>query len=179
MARTTLEHVEGPAVIHGGHEQTRHLRVVAGSKMGWVNRREHPLTWAFDRGQLGRGGAIEMAEAKRRLNAGEEYRVLYETSRGRTRDSTDLDVVKGGGGYPITIAMADAVKKLVAIDFRLGKNDRTLIRRVCGEGYTLAQAIADVFPSDKYRHGVSVRFCEALDALIAAMAEAQKAGWKM
>jgi hypothetical protein len=111
-----------PAKQHAGHRRDRPLGGQAGAKLAWRNIAEHPLSAAFERGQLSRGG--DMHSAKDRFNAGEFYRRIYEGAQVRSRDSTQLEVVLGGTGAGMGEARADAragpppPRRATQIDFR-------------------------------------------------------------
>jgi hypothetical protein len=167
---------EAPAKLHSGHKRDRLLGTQAGAKKAWRNIAEHPLSAAFERGQLSRGG--ETRAAKDRLNAGEFYRHLYEGAQVRSRDSTQFEVVLGGTGAGMGEARADAIRKLIAIDSRMKGADRVIVRRVCGEGRRPSEAVREAL-GPHYAKAVVPRFNEALDALCDAIETARKGRWRV
>lgn len=167
---------DGPAKPHSGHRHDRPVGLQAGAKKAWRNIAEHPLSAAFERGQLSRGS--DVFNAKDRLNAGEYYRCLYEGAQVRSRDSTQFEVVLGGTGAGMGEARADAIRKLIAVDSRMKNADRKIIRRVCGEGWWPSEAVRESL-GPHYAKAVVPRFNEALDALCEALAAARKGGWRV
>jgi len=165
------EPIVGPAKLHAGHRR-RMLGAAAGSKRGWRNDSEHPLSLAYAKGQLIRGN--EKYSAAQRYEAGDLYRVAYEASQRKTRDSTDMNVVSGGKGEGITERMIDAGRWLGAIEARLNREDGRIVRMVCGEGYFPSEAVRTAFGHDHYKFAVLPRFNEALDHLIEAIAETRQ-----
>jgi hypothetical protein len=106
----------GPAKRHAGHSP-RNISARAGAKKAWRNDAEHPLSLAYAKGQLIRGN--ENHTSQQRFEAGDEYRLLFETMHRSGRDSTDINLVSGGAGFSLTQAMADATKRIIAIDSHL------------------------------------------------------------
>jgi hypothetical protein len=125
-----------------------------------------PIQIAHEAGRL---------QSEERWQAIREYSEIIEIGRGLGRDSTVLDIVKGGGGFPITEAMADAVRKLVSIDSLLPHKDRTICRKLC-DGHSLPGAVRAAC-ADDFVHTVAARVRDALDALIQAMHGAKRAGY--
>jgi hypothetical protein len=58
------------------------------------------------------------------------------------------------------------------VESAMGANDWLIVRRVCGENYTVAQAVAQVSPG--YRLSSLARFREALDSLVEARASVRR-----
>jgi hypothetical protein len=161
----------GPAKLHAGHAR-RNLGVGAGAKRAWRNDAEHPLTLAYVKGQLIRGN--EIYTAKQRYDAGEEYRQLHEAMHRSGRDSTDINLVSGGSGLSISQIMVDSAKKIACIESHLKAQDRAIVRHVCGEGWWPSEAVRAAC-GNHYDKAVVPRFCEALDNLVDAIAEARRA----
>jgi hypothetical protein len=178
MSRKQRIPLEGPAKLHAGHS----LRLIghgAGAARAWKNDAEHPLTLAHAKGQLAKGNPRYTADD--RFRAGDEYRALFERMHPRNRDSTDRDPLGTAQctGAPIALTMAEATKKIVAIDSHLSARDRAIIRHVCGEGWSPAQAVRDALGHDWYKDRVVPRFNEALDALIEAMIAARRSRYAL
>jgi hypothetical protein len=60
--------------------------------------------------------------------------------------------------------MADAIKRIIAFDSHLKKQDRAIVRRVCGEGLVAVGSRARGLRR-ALRQGDGARFCETLDNL--------------
>ena len=58
------------------------------------------------------------------------------------------------------------------VEAAMGANDWLIVRRVCGENYSVAQAVAAISPA--YKFSTLARFREALDALVEARATAKR-----
>ena len=160
----------GPAKRHAGHSP-RNISARAGAKKAWRNDAEHPLSLAYAKGQLIRGN--ERHSSQQRFEAGDEYRLLFETMHRSGRDSTDINLVSGGTALSLTQAMADAIKRIIAIDSHLKKQDRAIVRRVCGEGWWPSEAVREAC-GEHYDKATVPRFCEALDNLIEAIEAARR-----
>jgi len=165
------ESIIGPAKLHAGHS-LRNVGAGAGAKKAWRNDAEHPLLLAFTKGQLIRGN--ERYTSEQRFNAGDEYRRLFETMHRSGRDSTDINLVSGGGaGGSITQDMIDATRRIIAIESNLKKQDRAIIRHVCGEAWWPSVAVREAC-GEHYDKAVVPRLCEALDNLIEAIEAARR-----
>jgi hypothetical protein len=77
------ELIEGPAILKAFHVK-RPVGVLADARSAWKNIAEHPLTLAFEKGQLGRGDPRFTPEM--RLEAGNAYRQLCESLASSGRD---------------------------------------------------------------------------------------------
>ncbi len=106
-----------------------------------------------------------------------DYDLLIDAAEIRSgRDSTALDIVSGGGGYPVTQGRSDAIRKLVSTDSFMSEKDRTIVRKLC-EGWSLPGAVKEAC-GDVFRFVVTARVRDALDALVQAMKRAKKTGYK-
>jgi hypothetical protein len=164
--------VEAPARILETHVVDRFVDKADRAPRGYRN-----VTWpverAYDAGKLSGG----KGDPNVRWTAMLEYASIYETALTRSgRDSTDLDIVSGGGGFAITEAMSDAIKKLISIDSHMSTKDRTIIRSLC-DGHTLAQAVEKAC-NDDFVHTVAARVRDALDALDQAITDARNNGFR-
>ncbi len=166
------EAVETPARIRPEHVQDRTLSVVAGAPKAF-----RTVDWliqiAHEKGRL--HAYPSDPDAEMRWQAIRAYDAYVSAINPSGRDSTDLDIVKGGSGFPITEAISDAVKKLVSIDSLMPRKDRTICRKLC-EGYSLPGAVRAAC-GDDFVHTVAARVRDALDALIQAMHGAKRAGY--
>ena len=156
--------IEGPAKIHAGHSR-RALGPQAGAGKGWRNDAEHPLSLALAKGQLIRGK--DCHTPRMRFDAGDLYRMVYETASPRGRD--ELRVRTGGIGQPINDRMIDASRWLKAVESQLNAEDRTIVRLVCGEGFWPSEAVRTATGHSHYDKAVVPRFNEALDHLVEAI----------
>lgn len=169
MSRPVGE-IETPAIVSPAHSQDRELSTVAGSPRGW--RKLSPLQSAYEQGKL-RGGNSRY-QAIDRYEAGKIYERHFDLSQTSGRNMLDLDRGFGSsGGSTLGQAQIDAIRALVTIESNLGTHDRTIIRKVCGEGGKPAEAVSFVAGAD-YKDAVLARFREALDALIQAIEVARK-----
>jgi len=159
--------IDGPAILRAFHVK-RPVGILAGARTAWKNIAEHPLTLAFEKGQLGRGDPRYSPEM--RLAAGNQYRELCEQLASSGRDSTDMDRIIGGGAdHALSEFRVDAIRKLAAIDRNMKSRDRKIVRHVCGDGWWPSEAVRDACGHEHYDRGCIPRFVEALDALIEAI----------
>jgi hypothetical protein len=89
------------------------------------------------------------------------------------RDSTDINLVSGGAALSLTQAMAGAIKRIIVVDSHLKKQDRAIVRRVCGEGLWPSKAVREAC-GEHYDKATLPRFCEAPDNLIEAIEAARR-----
>lgn len=151
---------DGPAMVRGDHVRDRVISPVAGAAKAW--RKLSPLEAAYARGQLA-GGKHSAAE---RLEAGQRYARIFAASESTGRDSTQLlNISRSYGAAPLGESQRGALEKLRAIHAAMGGNDAAIVRLVCGEGYTPAEAVRRAC-GDGYRDATMARFREALDGLV-------------
>ncbi len=162
------EEIVGPAKLHEGHVE----RALPSGRKAWRNIAEHPLTFAFAKGQLERGNPRYSADD--RFKAGDLYRKLCETLGRSGRDCLDLELISRPTGFQISETKANAMHILARIDARLKPIDRIIVRRVCGEGWRPHVAVRDACRHSDYDKASLLRFVEALDALIEAMRAARR-----
>ena len=167
-SETEAEEIVGPARFHGGHVP----HVLVGGRQGWRNIAEHPLTYAYEKGQLERGTPRYSAED--RLKAAELYRAYCETLVRSGRDCLDLELISRPTGFQISDAKANAMHILARIDRTLRLADRIILRRVCGDGWWPNAAVRDGCGHGHYEKDATPRFVEALDALIDAVRAARR-----
>jgi hypothetical protein len=168
------EAVERPAVIRPDHVRDRLLGTGAGAKKGWsrltVYERE------FKRGSFlckerCTDAASTDAEARRALERYEAARAFdqgWQLCAASWPGSSGYERVRGGSGTPGAFAdhQRDVKDYWRRVESAMGANDWLILRRVCGENYTVAQAVAAISPG--YRFSTLARFREALDALVSA-----------
>src|ERR1700742_2346842 len=166
--------VERPAVVMADHVRDRVLGLGAGAKKGWsrltVYERE------FKRGNFVckercTDPAATEAEVRRAIDRFEAARAFdegWQLCAASWPGSSGFDRVKGGGGTPGAFAdhQRDVKDYWRRVEAAMGANDWLIIRRVCGENYTVAQAVAAISPA--YKFSTLARFREALDSLVAA-----------
>ncbi len=163
--RVESDQPEGPARPRGDHVRDRIVSPVAGAAKAW--RKLSPLEAAYARGQLA-GGKHSAGE---RLAAGQRYARLFAASESSGRDSTQLlNISRSYGGSPLGESQRAALEKLRVIHAAVGANDAMIVRLVCGEGHTPAEAVRRVC-GDGYRDATLARFREALDQLVKNFAQ--------
>lgn len=167
---------DAPAKFHAGHTQ-RVISPVAGAKKGWRNDHEHPLLLAYAKNQL-QGGIIRDGKgnpkytAADRLNAGNEFRRLWERFTKSGRDSTDL-MRASSARSTLTDGQCDALDTLCKIWPGLNSTDRIIIQRVCGEGFWPSEAVREAC-GPGYIDATIPRLNEALDHLIEVFARVKR-----
>jgi hypothetical protein len=168
------DHVERPAAIKPDHARDRLLGPGAGAKKGWsrltVYERE------FKRGSFlckerctdAASTESERRRALDRLDAAKAFDEGWQLCAVSWPESTGLERVKGGGGMPGAFVdqQRDVKDYWRRIEAAMGANDWLILRLVCGENYTVAQAVSAI--SQGYKFSTLARFREALDALVAA-----------
>lgn len=180
------EQIAQPAKITGMHIQDRKLtdergREVIG-KTAWRNetqfQRACRLAQLVDKAMCtdDRAKGIEVERALDRRDAGIAFVEAWDIRESGGKDSTDLS--RGGSAANaagISDAQIDAANLLASWQHHMGQNDWMLVRRVCGENYGVAQAVAAISPS--YKDSSLARFREAMDGLIQGKADARKCDW--
>jgi len=178
--KTEDEAVERPAVVMPDHARDRVLGLGAGAKKGWsrlaVYEREFRRGSFVCKEHCG-GKAETEAEVRRavdRYEAAKAFEEGWQVCAVSWPGSSGFDRVKGGGGVPGAFAdhQRDAKDYWRRVESAMGANDWLIVRRVCGENYTVAQAVAAISPG--YRFSTLARFREALDGLVAARGEARR-----
>jgi hypothetical protein len=169
--RIASDQPEAPAVITRDHVRDRVVSPVAGAAKAW--RKLSPLEAAYAKGQL--AGGNPRVTAAQRFEAGQRYAAIFAATEAQGRDSTQLmNVTRSYGGAPLGMGQRAAMEKLRAIESAMGANDAAILRKVCGEGFTPAEAVRLV--CGDYRDTVTARFREALDALAGAFTAGRGAG---
>lgn len=123
-----------PARIHPGHRQDHRLGPAIGAAKGFRNINEHPLVAAL---------ALDRISADE-FEAGDTYRRLYEM-RFKASETRFEFSPSGGQNVPFSQTNVDAIRAIEAIESQLariidGPRYKTLIQRLCGEGYAANQA---------------------------------------
>ena len=166
--------IEGPAVIMADHVRDRVLGLGAGAKKGWsrltVDEREFKRGNFVCKERCTDAGATE-AEVRRAIDRFEAARAFdegWQVIAVSWPGSGGFDRVKGGGGTPGAFVdhQRDVKDYWRRVESAMGANDWLIIRRVCGENYTVAQAVAAISPA--YKFSTLARFREALDGLVSA-----------
>jgi hypothetical protein len=171
------EETVGPAIVRAEHVKDRAVAPTAGAPRAW--RVRSWLEYAYERGQFddGEGNALGRTfRAKHRFAAGETYAKLFMVAQSSGKDSTNLDrIASVSTRAPLTERQAEAIRSLAAIESHMGARDKAIVRMVCGENYRLSEAVLSAC-GKSYRHSVTLRFREALDALIEALETVRRAG---
>lgn len=187
-----VEQVDGPAIISHDFAQTRHVTTRAGAQKGWerltVYEREFRLgrlasreivpsaTWHKlfdDDGFLGCAGlpykvADEVNKAFARRDAAKEFDEGWRICNASWPAGFDPGRIKVAGCPGSFCDTQRDVKDFWRrVETSMGQNDWMICRRVCGDGYKVAEAVTSIAPA--YRDETLVRFREAVDALILAM----------
>lgn len=172
------DEVQAPSLITPLHELGRpatdkDMKPITGTS-AW--RKLTHLQSAYQHERL---GAKDSREALQRLDAGNFFTKMWDCAQKAGRDSTaSFDTGRCmGSGLPITEAQRAAIRRLVAIEMRLGQRDRMIIRGVCAWGYSPAEAIKGLAKLGVDTR-VTARLCEALDALADAIECTAKRGRK-
>lgn len=154
-----------PAFVRPDHAQDRELTTVAGGPRGW--RKLSPLQSAYERGQLSGGNPKYLA--LQRFEAGLTYTAHWDISQSSGKNILDADRIScSGSGLAFTEVQFDALGAIKAIESNLSLRDKTIIRKVCGEGLWPSEAVALACGTD-YTKATLARFREALDSLIEAI----------
>jgi hypothetical protein len=168
--------VERPAVIMSDHARDRVLGAGAGAKKGWsrltVYEREFRRGSFVCKERCTDANATE-AELRRALDRYEGAKAFdqgWQVCAASWPGSTGFERVRGGSGEPGAFVdhQRDVKDYWRRVEQAMGANDWLILRRVCGENYTVAQAVAAISPA--YKFSTLARFREALDALVAARA---------
>lgn len=185
MANAEKMEIDGPAVVtpmHVERELTDHRGRAIIGKVG--TKVETQFQRACRLGQLvdkamctdKKAQDIEIERALDRRDAGDALVEAWDKRYRGGKDSTDLS--RGGSAANsagISDAQIDAGNLMAGWERHMGANDWMLVRRVCGENYPIAQAVADI--SIGYRDSSLARFREAMDGLIKAKVEARRCAW--
>jgi hypothetical protein len=170
------ETVERPAVIKPDHARDRVLARGAGAKKAWSRLTSYERE--FRRGNFlckerctnASATEAEQRRALDRYEAAKAFDEGWQVCSASWPGSTGFELVKGGGGVPGAFVdhQRDAKDYWRRVEKAMGANDWVILRHVCGENYTVAQAVAAISPA--YKFSTLARFREALDALVAARA---------
>ena len=160
----------GPAIAREDHIRDREISPAAGAPKGW--RVLSVLELAHERGQLDdREGDAQgrRYRAARRLEAGDFYAKRFMVAQSTGLDSTAIDCVASvSTRRTLSEGQAEAIRALAKIENHMGLRDRRIVRMVCGENFRLNEAVMSVC-GKSYRQSVTLRFREALDALVEAL----------
>jgi hypothetical protein len=132
----------------------------------WGVKDDHPLTKAWERGQLGSGR--RNITPRDRYEAGLVYRGLYEDIHGSNIALSKLTRVNGGTCEARASERICAARDLLArIESRMSADNAFIIRRVCGEGAWPSEAVRERHQG--FEKFVVPRLCVALDDLVDAV----------
>ncbi|HEY1876961.1 MAG TPA: hypothetical protein VGG66_05800, partial [Rhizomicrobium sp.] len=164
------DNVERPAAIKPDHARDRLLGTGAGARKAWSR-----LTF-YER-EFKRGGFVckerctdaaatqaELLRAAERYEAAKAFDEGWQVCAARWPGPSGYEWVKGGNGTPGAFAdeKRDVKDYWRRVESAMGANDWLILRRVCGENYTVAQAVSAISPA--YKFSTLARFREALDA---------------
>jgi hypothetical protein len=172
---------EAPALIREHHVQDRFVNKGDREQSGWTALSVFERTWR--KGQLAekelieKGGKIAEEEARRaqaRYAAGREFTELWLICQASFPGGSDYSRVRVVG-TPGSFCDHQTASKafLRRVEAAMGSRDWMIVRRVCGEDYAVADAVAQISPS--YRKSTLARFRESLDALVDGMEAARRA----
>ena len=133
----------------------------------WGVKDDHPLTKAWERGQLALGR--RNITPRDRYEAGLVYRGLYEDLHGSNIALSKLTRVNGSTCEARASERICAARDLLSrIEARLSADNAFIIRRVCGEGAWPSEAVRERYQN--FEKFVIPRLCMALDDLVDAVA---------
>jgi hypothetical protein len=141
----------------GEFVQDRALSTRAGTKYGW--RKLTPQQQAENAGKIDSDEAL----------AWEIYSKFYAAMGRAGKDS--LEIVGGisGGGTPFTQAQVDAIRVIERIERRLIPQHQTIVRALCGEGYSMAEACKKAgIPARKTNETIRLALSKLCTAIMGA-----------
>lgn len=177
--------VDGPAVLTPMHierelndDRGRAIIGKTGTKVETQFQRACRLGQLVDKAMCTDKKAqdLEIERALDRRDAGNAFVEAWDKRYQGSKDSTDLN--RGGSAANsagISDAQLDAGKLLRGWELHMDANNYQLVRRVCGENYTISQAVGEI--SIGYRDSSLARFREAMDGLIRGKADARRCAW--
>jgi hypothetical protein len=127
---------------------------------------DHPLTLAYERGRLAWPGVHTASD---RYAAANRFREAFETLLRTGRDSSEM-IGGGCGGGPrdgFSDTQEYAGRTIARTKAALKPKDYIIVQRLCGEGWSMAEAVKQAVPT--HPNAVTARVCEALDELVDAM----------
>lgn len=170
------DEIQAPAIISDDFAQTRNVTTRAGAKKGWerltVYEKEFRLGHLTDKKRCTSNAATEeeIKKSFERRDAAKEFDegwAICLASWPAGFDPNRIKVAGVPGGF--CDHQRDVERFWERVRQEMGTNDWMICRRVCGEGYKVAETIAAITPS--YRDASLVRFREALDALVEVLAK--------
>lgn len=171
--------IQTPAIITDDHAQTRHVTTRAGAKKGWerltVYEKEFRLGHLTDKKKILNEAtkAEEIKKSFERRDAAKEFDEGWQICLASWPGGMDMNrigVVGVPGGF--CDHQRDVKRFWERVRQEMGTNDWMICRRVCGEGYKVAETIAVITPS--YKDSALVRFREALDSLLDALGKVRR-----
>jgi len=169
-----IDVIERPAKIGPDHARDRNLNAGAGAKKGWSRLTVYARE--FRRGSFvckercvdEAGTAAELRLAAQRYEAAKAVDQGWQLCSASWPGSSGFERVRGGSGTPGAFVdhQRDVKDYWRRAEQAMGANDWLIVRLVCGENYTVAQAVSAIGPG--YKFSTLARFREALDGLVAA-----------
>jgi len=156
-----MDDIDRPAVIGPDHARDRTLGAGAGARKGGscVCKERCTDTASTE---------AERARAAERYAAAKAFDEGWQLCAASWPGSCGFERVRGGGGTSGAFAdhQRDVKDYWRRVEAAMGANDWLIVRLVCGENYTVAQAVSAIGPG--YKFSTLARFREALDGLVAA-----------
>lgn len=164
MTKPDAVEIVGPAIQRSNHVQDREISTVAGAPKAW--RTECQIQAAFDQHKL--DDATSRYTAFDRYSAAKRYEEIFDLteSSGGTDSTQALNVSRSSRCGSGNDTRERAWDLRITLESHLSQRDRIIIRAVCGNGNSAAEAVRLV--STGYKHTVWARFREALDSLCEA-----------
>lgn len=117
------------------------------------------------------------------LRAGNWYweraKILAQSATGR--DSTDVDAKLSAAGkarMPLNAYQGLCLRELISVESHLSKDDRFIIREVCGKEREATLVMRERFPRERSKHYPLPRLREALTKLNTAISNARVGRFK-
>ncbi len=171
------EDPDEPAIITSDFAQTRHVATRAGAKLGWerlaIYEKEFRLGHLCCKARCTSTEAtkVEVGRACDRRDAALAFDEGWRICNASWPSGSDLNRVRVVGCPGSFVDHQRATKDYWRrVEQCMGVNDWMICRRVCGEGYKVAETVISIQPG--YRDSTLARFREALDALIDGMGKA-------
>lgn len=161
---------EAPARVTGDHAQDRVLSTRAGAQTGW--QRLTIYEKEFRKGNLccksrctnPAATQEEVRRALTRRDAAKEFDEGWILCNAAWPAGSDMNRVRVAGHAGSFVDFQRGTKDFWRkVQLNMGTNDWIICRRVCGEGYKVAETVIAIQPG--YRDSTLARFREALDSL--------------
>lgn len=156
-----LEQNDTPAKVTAGHFVVNPEDPARLWRFGVAD--DHPLTKAYERGQLASGRREYTAED--RYGAGTIFRGVWSTAHGSDCSGSNFERVAGGGDGQRSSERLQIGRDLLSrIEKALQPDNAFIIRAICGEGRFFSAAVRERHIG--FEKAVYPRVCVALDDLL-------------